>query len=684
MRCMDGNQKSHISEGPWGGECGSRWDDGVYCSIRQMIISHGAVVDSIQIEYDLRGCSVWSEKHGGTGGVKTDKIKLDYPDEHLISISGYYGTISGSGPVVVRSLMFESNNKRYGPFGFQKGTHFSFQLTGGKIVGFHGRSGLHLDSLGVYLKPLVQTKTGHTQVVTQNRVGNKGVGAGKKGFDLMAAVRENMDNMVVSSGAFTEYERKEKVFTATEVGRVRNAAAREKEEYKTYGPNHGFSENIGTYDKVFTNFDGGKGYPNPRPYSTMENEDFMHVPNRGYTDFATREKIKGYGPARAEKDYYISQTEANTYVPNKVLGQFETKEKYFSQNTNEPTNVRHAVSYGPWGGNGGVLFDDGVYTGVRGIHVARSAVVVSIRVCYDMNGQAVWGNKNGGNGAFRLDKINFDYPHEFLTHISGYYGSTILRGPTIIRSITFYTNKKKYGPFGDEQGIPFSSGQNDGIIVGFHGRKGWFVDSIGVHFLEGKYSMPRPSFHMHSSLSDMRISEQMVVPGMMKGPAQCGPGPWGGDGGKPWDDGVFTGIRKIFLTKGEAIYTIQIEYDRNGQSLWSVKHGGSNEGSCHVIQFDYPQEVVTCISGYIGSIGGDECKKAIKSLTFHTNRGTYGPYGEEIGTYFTSAKTEGKIIGFHGKSGCYLYAIGVHMQHWMNDRVEQQGPIKMMLNKLFA
>ena len=104
-----------------------------------------------------------------------------------------------------------------------------------------------------------------------------------------------------------------------------------------------------------------------------------------------------------------------------------------------------------------------------------------------------------------MEQIRFEYPHEVLTHISGYYSSVILRGPTIIKSITFHTNKKKYGPFGDEQGIPFSSASKGGIIVGFHGRKGWFVDSIGVHVLEGKLSQPRPLSEVTSSLKLKKI-----------------------------------------------------------------------------------------------------------------------------------------------------------------------------------
>ena len=79
MQNCDGYEKSHISVGPWGGQCGGRWDDGIYSTVRQLIICHGAAIDSIPIEYDTRGCSVWSEKHGGSGGTKTDKVNFITP-----------------------------------------------------------------------------------------------------------------------------------------------------------------------------------------------------------------------------------------------------------------------------------------------------------------------------------------------------------------------------------------------------------------------------------------------------------------------------------------------------------------------------------------------------------------------------------------------------------------------------
>lgn len=74
-----------------------------------------------------------------------------------------------------------------------------------------------------------------------------------------------------------------------------------------------------------------------------------------------------------------------------------------------------------------------------------------------------------------------------------------------------------------------------------------------------------------------------MVQRIIKVPAPHGTGPWGGDGGKPWDDGVFTGIKQIILTRAQAICSIEIEYDRNGQSVWSINHGGTGGQMTHKV-----------------------------------------------------------------------------------------------------
>lgn len=65
--------------------------------------------------------------------------------------------------------------------------------------------------------------------------------------------------------------------------------------------------------------------------------------------------------------------------------------------------------------------------------------------------------------------------------------------------------------------------------------------------------------------------------------------------------------------------------------------------------------------GHYGSLKGWG-PALIKSLTLISNKRTYGPYGTEEGTYFSLPMIGGKIVGFHGKGGWYLDAIGVHLE----------------------
>ncbi|MED6124672.1 hypothetical protein PIB30_061178 [Stylosanthes scabra] len=606
-------KKPVVSAGPWGGNGGYRWDDGVYSSVRQFVIVHGDGIDSIQVEYDSNGNSIWSGKHGGSGGHKTDKVKLDCPDEFLTSIEGYYGSFSQWGACYVRSLSFESNKRSYGPFGVEKGIHFTLPVSGAKVVGFHGRCAWHLDAIGVYLNSFQQqqpnpskalslpqsyiVKTTSTTEASGYSVIQGSVG---QGFDIVLALRQKNNNEL--------------------------------------GNNNGLGK-----------------------ISSFNNES--KEPSLG--------KISSFN-----KD-----SNNDTEEPIEKVGQVLEK---------KPSMVEGIVTCGPWGGSSGYLFDDGPYNGIRQINLSRNIGIVWIRVLYDLDGERVWGHKHGGAGGYKNDKIFFDFPYEVLTHISGYYGSVMYMGPVVIKSLTFHTNKRLYGPFGEEHGTYFTTklANKEGKVVGIHGRNGLFLDALGVHIMEGKVMAPLKPPPSPSSMAmipkEPSISEVMESPpprlshsksalveeipynGVIKEPAPCGPGPWGGDGGRPWDDGVFSGIKQIYLTKApEGICSIQIEYDRNKQSVWSVRHGGNGGNIMHRVKLEYPHEVLTCISGYYGPITADEQSVIIKSLTLYTSRGKFGPFGEEVGKFFTSTTTEGKVVGFHGKSSIYLDAIGVHMQHWL-------------------
>ncbi|KAK7372101.1 hypothetical protein VNO80_05470 [Phaseolus coccineus] len=598
VQSIEDSIKKPQSVGPWGGNGGSPWDDGVYSGVRQLVIVHGAGIDSIQIEYDKKGSSIWSEKHGGSGGRKTDKVKFDYPNEILTKIHGYCGSFNQLGPNLVRSLSFESTKKTYGPFGVEQGTYFSVPLTGAKIVGFHGRCGWYIDAIGVYLKSLKQPNPSKPLAHSQSPITH---------------FSENSGYSVIQ-GTLNEH-----------------------------------------YDIVLA----------------LKQKDYVNKPLANNV---------------AKKISFVQESNNP-----------EQKEKMAHVEGSIP-KVGGVVTYGPWGGIGGHVFDDGSYTGIRQINLSRNVGIVWIRVLYDYHGVAIWGSKQGGAGGFKTEKIGFDFPCEVLTHVSGYCDPLMYMGPVFIRSLTFHTNKGKYGPYGDEQGNYFTTSVKEGKIVGIHGRKGLFLDAFGVHVAEGKVIVPvatppkeiNPREATTGDIGNAQWPSKLVLAkssaaeevscGVIKEPAPCGPGPWGGDGGRPWDDGVFSGIKQIYLTKvSEGICSIQIEYDRNRQSVWSAKHGGNGGDTMHRIQLEHPHEVLTCISGYYGSITKDDQQHIIiKSLTFNTSRGKYGPFGEEAGKFFTSTTTEGKVLGFHGSSSLYLDAIGVHMQHWLgNQKTSRSFPFKL-------
>nr|XP_043614492.1 jacalin-related lectin 19-like [Erigeron canadensis] len=138
-----------IPLGPWGGNGGNSWDDGVHSGIRDITLVYSSCIDSIRVTYDSNGKPFAAKKHGGMGGTKSAQIKLKYPEEFLISVSGHCSpVVYGCGPVV-RALTFKSNKRTFGPFGVEEGTPFSFLTNESHIVGFYGKSGWFLDSLGL-------------------------------------------------------------------------------------------------------------------------------------------------------------------------------------------------------------------------------------------------------------------------------------------------------------------------------------------------------------------------------------------------------------------------------------------------------------------------------------------------------------------------------------------------------
>ncbi|XP_039173171.1 jacalin-related lectin 3-like [Eucalyptus grandis] len=135
---------------------------------------------------------------------------------------------------------------------------------------------------------------------------------------------------------------------------------------------------------------------------------------------------------------------------------------------------------------------------------------------------------------FALAIINLDYPHELVSgYIKDYY--------SVIQSLTFESNIRGHG---QEEGRFFSCILACSKIIGFHGRSGVQLDALEVY--------PEPiSDHLLKSI-----------------------GPFGGQGGSPWDDGHSMGVRKTIIKGGLVNDFITIEYDKNGSMVQGPKHGG--------------------------------------------------------------------------------------------------------------
>ncbi|KAH6761072.1 hypothetical protein C2S51_018021 [Perilla frutescens var. frutescens] len=263
------------------------------------------------------------------------------------------------------------------------------------------------------------------------------------------------------------------------------------------------------------------------------------------------------------------------------------------------------ISLGPWGYNTGKNWSYRPESGgIKHIIVRYAGLVDSLIFKGDCDGD--YSTKFGGDGGERTAKIDIDFPSEFLTGISGTHGSFWSYGHNIC-SLRFHTNKTEYGPFGSETGTPFSVNAK---------------------------------------------------------------GPWGGDGGRDWDDGVFSAVKGVHVrlrSDTGVVSAVRFSYETgDGSDFLSPFHGSYcvEEMQRKTILFGEKDEFLIGVEGFIGALEGKVGVNVIRSITFVTNKAKYGPLGAEIGTYFSSLIFGGgcnrKVVGFYGRSGAYLDAIGLH------------------------
>jgi len=327
------------------------------------------------------------------------------------------------------------------------------------------------------------------------------------------------------------------------------------------------------------------------------------------------------------------------------------------------------AKFGPWGGDGGKPRDIKMVPYILdNITISSGTIIDSIGFSYtDHYGQyhtiGPWGGKEGKN------KIQLG-PSEFLTGVSGTIGpfKSLIN---VITSLTFVTNTRSYGPFGKGRGTQFHiQMQNNGRVIGFFGRSNQYLNAIGVYTNQNaRVARIGPSGGDGGVLQDIidhNGQQHSAGPSGECGGSDHKPdvyakfGPWGGDGGNPQDIKMLPyRLDTVKISSGVIIDSIEFTYtDHDGQyhttGPWGG-HGGDNNS----FQLG-PLEFLIGVSGTIGTFNSQV--KVITSLTFVTNNAhSYGPFGKGRGTSFhIPMHGNGCIVGFFGRSGRYLNAIGVY------------------------
>jgi hypothetical protein len=139
-------------------------------------------------------------------------------------------------------------------------------------------------------------------------------------------------------------------------------------------------------------------------------------------------------------------------------------------------------------------------------------------------------------------------------------------------------------------------------------------------------------------------------------------GPAGGTGGGPFDDGVDLDIASVQVFSGATLNHLNVIYvDHNGTPR-EIQHGGAEGGgpsSTFAIDVLHGERV-TEVNGFVGIFDGST---EIFGLDLATNRNRKsGLLGREGPSRFQfSAPLNGSIIGFWGREGLFLDALGVHV-----------------------
>ncbi|CAH1424393.1 unnamed protein product [Lactuca virosa] len=425
------HESNRIHVGPWGGNGGVQpWTFIPNGRISQIRISASGCVDSIRFTYiDNQGVQKHSERYGGDGG-STHIVCYICCDEHFIGITGTVGVYEGY--TVITSLSFLTNKTNYGPYGTNQGTSFSLSVAKGRFGGFSGNYGAYIDSFSVILQSSSPENIFKSNVVRNEiHVGPWGDSIRFTYIDHQGD-KKNSERYGGDGGS---------AHTVTFV----------KDEHII-----GIKGTVGVYEgyTVITSLSFLSNKNNYGPYGTNQGTSFSLPVSKG-----------SFGGFSGNYGAYIDSFS--------VILQSTSLGNIFNSNM-----ARNGIHVGPWGGNGGVKPWTFIPNGrISQICISASGCVDSIRFTYiDHQGIQKYSERYGGDGG-SAHMVTFIDDEHFIG-ITGTVG--VYERYTVIKSLSFLTNKMNYGPYGTNQGTSFSLPVAKGSFRGFSGNYGAYIDSFSV------------------------------------------------------------------------------------------------------------------------------------------------------------------------------------------------------------
>ncbi|KAG0568347.1 hypothetical protein KC19_6G013000 [Ceratodon purpureus] len=184
------------------------------------------------------------------------------------------------------------------------------------------------------------------------------------------------------------------------------------------------------------------------------------------------------------------------YIKGLLLKGDEKSNQKLQTKEDIPFSMEGVLFQGPWGGKQRAAESMDVATSIKQIELRyNDRLVACMEVTYELLGmpfRRTYSNKLNEN----VDTITIMLKQfEFITRISGFYSEVEVRASnsvdeetrmmtiTCIVSLSIHTNRKSYGPYGEEKGEPFTSGS--GRIIGFLGAGNGCLDRIGVVIVPG-------------------------------------------------------------------------------------------------------------------------------------------------------------------------------------------------------